>query len=89
MTTINLTPTSEKLFKDLAEDAGNWSGTPLLDGNVRTDNHLKGNVTNLKKLGLIKTDYDEGCTWVYFTEAGKAAAEEFGISTLSMSYNIG
>lgn len=73
-----LTPASEKLFVDLAKDSGNWSGNPMLDGNVRTNNALKGNVADLKKKGLIRTFADEGCTFVQFTDEGKALAERLG-----------
>ena len=70
---VNITATSARLFIDLAKDAGNWSGTPLLDGNVRTDAHLRGNLTQLKKVNLVTTFNDDG-TWVSFTADGKATA---------------
>ena len=65
-----LTDTSRRLFLDLYNDAPNWSGQPMLNGNVKTDVHLRGNVTDLKKHGLIETFTDEGQTWVQFTDAG-------------------
>jgi len=69
-----MTPNTEKLFKELAEDAANWSGTPLLDITAAQ----RGNLTDLKKLGLVTTWRDEGCDWVDFTDAGKALAAEMG-----------
>ena len=77
---VKFTEGSEALFRELAADATNWNGEPLLGGNVRMDQKLKGNVTHLKKLGLITTFADEGNTWVIFTDSGKAAASDFGIT---------
>ena len=74
-----LTNESDKFFRELAEDAVNWNGSPLLDGNVRTNKALRGNVTDLKKKGLITTELDEGNTWVYFTDKGRELAEDLGI----------
>ena len=74
MSTVSFTPASETLFKALASDAVNWNGEPLLDGNVFTDKHLRGNITHLKKLGLIITFKEEGNTWVQFTDKGKEVA---------------
>lgn len=79
-TAPDLTPASEALFLELARDAGNWGGTPLLDGNVSTDAASRGNLTDLKVKGLITTFRDEGCTWVDFTRAGKQLAASHGIA---------
>lgn len=73
--TIELTAASLNLFKDLAEDASNWNGTPLLD----ITSAQRGNLTDLKKNGLVETFKDEGCDWVSFTDAGEAFAAELGI----------
>ena len=73
-----LTVTSTKLLTDLIEDAGNWGGVPLLDGNVRTNTALRGNVTDLKKKGYIHTQLDEGNVWVIFTEKAVEFAAEHG-----------
>lgn len=81
---IELTVESKKLFIDLAEDAGNWSGTPLWDGNVGGGAEANGHLTDLKKKGLVETWKDEGLVWVSFTEAGIEFAKELGISTESM-----
>jgi len=75
---MELSPASLSLFLALANDADNWSGTPLWDGNKRE----AGNLTDLKKKGLLKTDQDEDnkkCFWVFFTESGKELAGVHGI----------
>jgi hypothetical protein len=79
---IELTPDSLDLFLGLAEDASNWSGTPL----VTVSAGQRGNLTHLKKLGLIETFVDEGCTFAIFTDAGKALAVEHGIDPLNLSF---
>lgn len=70
---------SMKLFLAYAEDAGNWSGNPLVGGNVGGSKEDRGNLTQLKKAGLITTWVDEGQTWIDFTDEGKALAKENGI----------
>jgi hypothetical protein len=72
---MNLTPASLALFLALANDAGNWNGTPLLD----ISNKERGNLTDLKKNGLVKTFKDEGCDWVSFTAEGKTFAASNGV----------
>ena len=71
---MTITSTSLTLFLAYAEDAGNWSGAPLVGGNVGSSKADRGNLTQLKQAGLIYTDVDEGCTWLYFTDAGRALA---------------
>ena len=69
-----LTDGSFQLFSDLAEDAGNWSGTPLFGGNVGGDAESKGHLTHLKKIGMLTTFVDEDdrtCAWVEFTTLAK------------------
>lgn len=81
--TTTITEGSLKLFIELADDAGNWSGTPLFGGNVGGDKASKGHLTHLKRLGLVRTEVDfddSSCSWVYFTDAGKALAAEHGIN---------
>jgi len=77
-----MTEESLRVFKMYAEDAGNWSGTPLVGGNVGGTKEERGNLTHLKKLGLIITFQDKGEKelWLSFTTAGKKLAEELGIS---------
>jgi len=79
MEEINITPASHNLFMAYARDAGNWSGSPLVGGNVGGSKEDRGNITHLKKLGLVKTDYDEGNTWLIFTAKGRKYAAEHGI----------
>lgn len=75
----NITPVSLALFLAYAEDAGNWSGQPLVGGNVGGSKEDRGNLTQLKRAKLITTCTDEGCTWLSFTDAGKALAAEHNI----------
>lgn len=80
--TIELTPDSLDLFLGLAEDAPNWSGSPL----VTVTAAGKGNLTHLKKLGLIETFEDEGCSFAIFTEAGIALAIEHGFDAEDLRF---
>lgn len=66
---------------DYAKDAGNWSGSPLMNGNVGDDSdEQKAYVTHMKKAGLIETQREDGCTFIYFTDKGKAFALENGVT---------
>ena len=76
---ITMTEETEKLFTELVNDAANWSGMPLWDGNVSGGKERRGNLTNLKRLGLVKPQTDEGCTWVCFTAAGNKLAAEMDL----------
>ncbi|OQA34779.1 MAG: hypothetical protein BWY56_01844 [Acidobacteria bacterium ADurb.Bin340] len=84
-TSPSLTPTSLKLFLDLAKDACNWSDQPLLNGNVQTDSALRGNLTQLKREGLLITTREEGCTWVLFTQKGSEFAASHGIKVQGLA----
>ncbi|MEB3023387.1 MULTISPECIES: hypothetical protein [Mycolicibacter] len=76
----DITERSLELFLAYAQDAGNWSGTPLVGGNVGGSAEDRGNLTQLKRAGLIQTSPGErGATWINFTEAGVALAAEHGI----------
>ncbi|KMV17597.1 hypothetical protein ACT17_15025 [Mycolicibacterium conceptionense] len=75
----DITDTSLELFLDYARDAGNWSGTPLIGGNVGGSKEDRGNLTQLKRAGLITTFEWEGDKWVDFTDAGRALAAEHGV----------
>jgi hypothetical protein len=77
---LGITEKSLDLFIAYAKDASNWSGTPLVGGNVGGSKEHRGNLTQLKKAGLIRTHVDEGCTWISFTELGKAFAAEHGVT---------
>lgn len=80
---MQLTQASLDLFLDYAHDADNWSGTPLVGGNVSGTKEERGNLTHLKKAGLITTFVDSGLTWVKFTEAGRALAVQHNIEIIS------
>jgi hypothetical protein len=77
---IELTEASKALFIAYAKDAGNWSGTPLVGGNVGGSKADVGNLTDLKKKGLITTFRDEGCDWITFTPAGREYARSLGVT---------
>lgn len=76
---IQITEASKNLFEAYAKDAGNWSGTPLVGGNVGGSKEDRGNLTQLKVAGLITTFRDEGCTWISFTDLGREYATSLGI----------
>lgn len=73
--TATLTPDSLDLFLALAEDANNWSGTPLIDVTPAQ----RGNLTHLKRADLLTTIEDGGCAFAVFTDAGQALAASHGI----------
>ncbi|HIF23204.1 MAG TPA: hypothetical protein EYQ27_15200 [Gemmatimonadetes bacterium] len=82
----NLSTGALDLFILMANDAMNWSGTPLLGGNFDLDEQGKGYLTKLKKAGLVWADkqHDPGCVthgfvYINFTEAGQALATSHGI----------
>lgn len=75
MSTTAITTASLALFLELAEDARNWSGSPLVDVGPAE----RGNLTQLKRAGLLTTVTDAGCAFACFTETGKAFAAERGI----------
>jgi hypothetical protein len=70
----NLTEKSLELFMAYWNDRGNWSGMPLVGGNVGGSKQERGNLTQLKKAGLITTSESDGEMWVSFTAAGEAFA---------------
>ena len=74
-----ITPTSKAVFLAYAADAGNWSGMPLVGGNVGGTQAERGNLTQLKKAGLILTQVDGRDVWIIFTDVGKRLAKAFGI----------
>ena len=79
MSQTEITPQSLKVFLAYAGDAGNWGGTPLVGGNVDGGPEERGNLTQLKRAGLIQTSRDDGATFVHFTPAGEALAAEHGV----------
>lgn len=76
---MKITETSKAIFLAYAADAANWGGTPLVGGNVGGSKEERGNLTQLKRAGLITTFKYEGDMWIRFTDAGKAFALEHGI----------
>src|SRR6266851_1477355 len=71
---VKLTAKSLALFFAYWDDAGNWSGTPLVGGNVGGSKLERGNLTQLKQAGLIETFESDGQLWVRFTAAGETFA---------------
>lgn len=76
----NITQTSLELFLAYAKDACNWSGQPLIGGNVGGTKEERGNITQLKVAGLIKTHQEDRQTsFIEFTSMGIALAASHGI----------
>lgn len=82
---VEITPRSLALLTDYWLDAPNWSGEPLVGGNLGGSREDRGNLTQLKQAGLITTFNDGGDVWIQFTELGtataKAEATRRGVST--------
>jgi len=83
--TPKITKRSKELFRKYADDAGNWNGQPLVGGNVPDTKEDRGNLTQLKKAGLITTDTDEGYLWLNFTPAGVKYARTLGFGMHSFN----
>lgn len=79
MTEYKITEASKALFIEIAKDAGNWGSMVPTDGNIDMTGAQRGNLTQLKKAGLVFTERYDGSAWVMFTEAGTAYAAELGI----------
>lgn len=77
--TPDLTPRTLELFLAYARDAGNWSGTPLVGGNVGGSKEDRGNITQMKRAGLVQTFVSDGHTWLEFTAAGVIFAARNGV----------
>ncbi len=75
----NITEQSKTLFLAYANDAGNWSGTPMVGGNVGRAAADKGNLTQLKQAGLLTTFNSDGCMFVDFTKEGIEFATSEGV----------
>ena len=82
---ITITAESKRVFEAYAQDAVNWNGTPLVGGNVGGSKEERGNLTQLKKAGLITTENNGIDLWVEFTDAGREYAASLGISGFSCS----
>jgi hypothetical protein len=77
---ITLTPASAALFASLVDDAGNWSGTPI----VEVSREQRGNLTDLKRAGLLTTQADGGVVFAYFTVKGVEFAKSLGLDWESL-----
>lgn len=79
--TDNLSPNAKQLFILYVKDSANWSGTPLVGGNVELlgAKEDRGLITHLKRAGLVTTFVDDGDSWINFTDAGKAFARTLGL----------
>ena len=68
---INLPPASLETFLEYANDAANWSFSPLVStGNVHCTKAMRGNLADLVKKGLIEIEGERGDEYVWFTDAG-------------------
>jgi hypothetical protein len=75
----HITERSIEVFRAYAKDAPNWDGTPLVGGNVGGSAEDRGNLTQLKRAGLITTSRSDGHLWISFTPAGIEYARSMGI----------
>ncbi len=76
---MEITTESKRVFEAYARDAVNWNGSPLVGGNVGGSKEDRGNLTQLKRAGLITTENNGIDLWVEFTERGREYAAEIGI----------
>lgn len=65
-----MTEATERLFRDIFADQYNWSGTPPCFNHITAA--TRGNLTDLKKRGLVTTFRSDGEEWIEITEAGNA-----------------
>jgi hypothetical protein len=76
----NMSQKSLQLFLDYARDARNWpSQIPRLGGNVAMTKGGQGNISQLKRAGLIMSFRDDGYSYIFFTDEGIALAAKHGI----------
>lgn len=71
---VELSPGATSLLRAYANDAANWSGVPLVGGNVPHRKADDGWLTELKMKGLVATQEDNNdpsLRWLYFTGPGK------------------
>jgi len=67
---LDLTATSRSLLLRLISDAPNWAGNPMLaqssiGGDERKE---RGNITDLKRKGLITSFIDDGFVFITFSK---------------------
>jgi hypothetical protein len=77
-TIMSLTPASLALFIAFAEDAGNWNGMPMVNGNVEVSKQQRGNLSDLVQKGIVRVEDDGGDSFVVFTQQGRECALLFG-----------
>jgi len=86
MKTAELTTASLNTFLAYARDAGNWSDTPLVsDGNITCTKEMRGNLTDLKRKGLIIIGDDGDGKFVVFTKSGSELAAQHGIEVKALA----
>jgi hypothetical protein len=78
MSNTNLSAEALAYFIDLAADARNWGGRPLIGGNVKQGMTENGYLTACKKAGLVETYHQDGSMWAAFTDSGVVLAAEHG-----------
>ncbi len=79
---VKITEQSKTLFVAYVEDSPNWAGSPMVGGNVGAEEKDKGNLTQLKKAGLLETCPDgdrPDIMWITFLRRGIDYAKELGI----------
>lgn len=72
---MEITGQSLEVFLIYARQAAHGSGTPLVSGSQEE----RGNLTQLKRAGLIKTFKHDGETFIEFTDEGVQLASEHGV----------
>jgi len=86
MKTAELTTASLNTFLAYARDAGNWSDTPLVsDGNITCTKEMRGNLTDLKRKGLVIIGDDGDGKFVVFTKSGSELAAQHGIEVKALA----
>jgi hypothetical protein len=77
MNNTDFTAASAKLFRDIVTDLPNWTGvTPCFN---HITSALRGNLTDLKKRGLVTTFRSDGDEWIELTAAGEKHAHALGL----------
>lgn len=76
---MSITETSLKVFLAYAKDSKNWAGMSPIGVHVGGSKEERGNLTQLKKAGLITTMNSDRHDWIIFTAAGRKLAAKHGI----------
>lgn len=71
---MKLTQSSRQLFEQIVKDLTNWSGASPCFNYITAQG--RGNLTDLKRKGLVTTFKVEGEEWIKLTQAGKELAEK-------------